>query len=64
MFLCQITFQLMPVGQQSPCVKVNLTNVCTKKGMWAPVVDDVSTCVGVRGLSGMYRLHTEVQVCK
>ena len=55
-FLCQITFQLMLVGQQSPCVKVNITNVCTKEGKWVPVIaDDVSTCAGVRGLTGIQR---------
>ena len=55
-FLCQITFQVMPVGQQSPGMKVNIRNVCTKEGKWVPVVaDDVSTCAGVRGITGIQR---------
>ena len=50
MFLCRSTVKF---GQESLCMEVNITSVCNKEGIWEPIADDINSCAGLRGLSGI-----------
>ena len=56
-FLCRSTFQF---GQQSLCMEVNITTICNKEGIWEAIADDIDTCAGLRGLSGIVSFSTVI----